>query len=179
MSCSTIKEPGPPVDDWPVSRTYLPRWRRRSGSRQSYCYQRAALRMQLLVAMAASDERVQMGEVDSIAQLVDDMQLRADEVKRLDQLLRMLLEAPPQITDLLEQLVQQMPSRRVAEAFASDLAHIAYADGHIDEREERLLRLLCGAFGIEPRTLHDASPVALADSEREELRVLLASITAA
>jgi hypothetical protein len=136
--------------------------------------------MQLLVAMAASDGKVLPVEVDKVARVIDDTRLDAESTQRLEQLLRMLLASPPTIEEVVERIAEQTPKRAVAEAFVRELIYIGRLDDVIDDREEELLRLVCGAFELHPSTLHRNQRVQpLSARERAQLDELLAAVQAA
>lgn len=140
-------------------------------------YQVAALRMQLLVAMAASDGRVLPVEVDRIARTIDDARLDPESTERLEQLLKILLDAPPTLDQVVERIVEQAPKRAVAERLVGELVYVARIDDRLEDEEEELLRLVCGALGIEPGTIHrDRMRRPLDAGERAQLAELLASV---
>lgn len=139
----------------------------------------AALRLQLLVAMAASDGRVQPVEIDPIAATLDEPGLDVEEAERLAQLLRMLLEAPPLLADVIDRIAVYTPGRAVAEAFVRELVQLAQADDRLDKREEELLRIVCGALGLEPSSVRGGRGRPLDAAERAQLAELLAGSAAA
>jgi uncharacterized membrane protein YebE (DUF533 family) len=153
-------------------------WRQRATSKGGeHEYQVAALRLQLLVAMAASDGKVQTVEVDRVAQTIDHAQLDEEHTKRLEQLLRMLLDAPPSLEQLVERITERNPKRHVAETLVRELVHVAKADDYLDDSEEALLRLVCGALRLEPSTLSGGRGPSLSARERAQLDGLLAAVT--
>jgi uncharacterized membrane protein YebE (DUF533 family) len=154
---------------------YVP-WRQRPSKGGEHAYQVAALRLQLLVAMAASDGKVQTIEVDRVAQTIDDAALDEENTHRLEQLLRMLLNAPPSLEQLVERITEQAPKRQVAETLVRELVHVAKADDHLDDSEEALLRLVCGALRLEPSTLSGGRGPSLDARERAQLDALLAAV---
>jgi uncharacterized membrane protein YebE (DUF533 family) len=143
-------------------------------------YHLTALRLQLLVAMAASDGKVLPVEIDKIARVIDESRVDAESTERLEQLLRMLLNSPPTIEEVVERIADQSPKRKVAEAFVRELIYLGRLDDVIDEREEEMLRLVCGAFQLQPSTLHrDQRVQPLSARERAQLDELLAAVQAA
>lgn len=139
----------------------------------------AALRLQLLVAMAASDGKVQPVEVDKVARVIDESRLDAESTARLEQLLKIMLDSPPSIEQVIERISEQAPRRRIAEALVRELVYVGRLDDVIDDREEELLRLVCGAFRLEPTTMHrDRRGMPLTPGERAQLARLLADVAA-
>jgi tellurite resistance protein len=145
-------------------------------SRGEYDYELAALHLQMLVAMAAADNELRAVEVEELAHFVERVQLPEADRPRLEKLLRMLIDAPPELEPMLRQLMLYDEGPRVAELFVSDIARLAHADDYIDHREEALLRMVCGAFGLPPRSLHGHETRAASDAETEELRQLVHSL---
>ena len=141
-----------------------------------HAYNAAALRLQLLVAMAAIDERVQMSEVDVLADAVPGPPMSEEDQARLRGLLRLLLDAPPRIEDVVQRIARLAPKRAVAEQLAKELVHVAGADGTIDDREEELLRMVCAAMKIKPLTMrrHFSRERPLTPREQARLDELLA-----
>lgn len=155
---------------------FLTRMRGAPAPEPEHEYQVAALRMQLLVAMAASDGGVQPVEIDAVARVIDDSSFDEATSERLEQLLRILLEAPPHIEQVVGRIVEQAPNARVAEQLVQELVQLASVDDRLDEREEALLRLLCGAMQLEPSSLHRGRRAPLDARERAELDALLESV---
>jgi hypothetical protein len=88
-----------------------------------------------------------------------------------------MLDSPPAIEQVIERIAEQSPSRAVAEALVRELVYMGRLDDVIDEREEAMLRLVCGAFGLKPITLHrDELGTPLTASERRQLDELLAAV---
>jgi tellurite resistance protein len=163
--------------DGPMKRLLRRRGSTASGTVGAHDYHLAALRLQLLVAMAASDGRVLPIEVDKVAGVVDESKLDAESVERLEQLLRMLLDSPPTIEQVIGRIKEQVPQRKVAEELVRELVYVGRLDDVIDDREEDMLRLVCGAFGLQPTTLHrDRRGEPLSARERRQLDELLAAV---
>jgi hypothetical protein len=146
-----------------------------------HAYNAAALRLQLLVAMAAVDERVQMSEIDVLVESIPAGPLSELDQQRLRGLLRMLMEAPPRLEDIIEHIVVHSPRRAVSEQLAKELVYLASVDGHVDDREEELLRLVCGALRIRPLTMrrHLSRERPLTPREQARLDGLLRDAAAA
>lgn len=156
-------------------RRLLPRVQGRAAD---HAYHVAALRLQLLVAMADADAALRTAELERVARSIDDSDLHTADIERLEQLLRMLLDAPPDLDAAVARIVEGAPSGPVAEALVRELVEVARVDGHVDLREERLLRLLCGALGLEPATLYAVAPRPLDRFELAQLDELLATAVA-
>ncbi|MCW2950132.1 MAG: hypothetical protein JWN41_1145, partial [Thermoleophilia bacterium] len=109
---------------------------------------------------------------------VERVKVSDEDRARLDELLRLLIDAPPELDSMLRQLVEFDQGHGVAELLVADLASIAKVDANIDHREETLLRMVCGAFGIAPRTLHAREMRAATEVETEELRQLVHALVA-
>lgn len=141
-----------------------------------HAYHAAALRLQLLVAMAAVDDKVQVSEMQLLADAVPGPPLADEPRSRLQDLLRMLVDAPPTIEDVITRIAAHAPKRAVAEQLARELVKVAGVDGHVDDREEELLRMVCGAMGIKPLTMrrHFSRERPLTPREQARLDELLA-----
>ncbi len=144
-------------------------------------YYVAVLRLQLLVAMAAIDDRVCMGEVDFLHEAIDGRGVDREHQQRLDQLLRLLLDAPPSIEEVVKRIAGRRPRRVVAEALVQELVHLAHDDGQVHVLEEELLRLVCGALGVTPISMRRryAREVPLTPREQERLDEILRDATRA
>lgn len=140
-----------------------------------HAYNAAALRLQLLVAMAAVDDRVQVSEMTLLADAVPGPPLPDELHQRLHSLLRMLIAAPPTLESVIGKIAEQKPRRAVAEQLAKELVRVAGIDGTIDDREEELLRMVCGAMGIRPLTMrrHFSRERPLTPREQARLDALL------
>lgn len=136
-----------------------------------HAYNVAALRIQLLVAMAAVDDRMQMSEVELLADSVPGPPMTPEDQARLQRLLRVLLDAPPRLEDVIGRIAEHAPRRAVADQLARELVHLAGIDGTIDDREEELLRMICGAMKIEPLTMRRHISRERPLTPREQLRL--------
>lgn len=145
-------------------------------SKGEYDYDLAALHLQMLVAMASADNELRAIEVEELARFVERVKLPERDRPRLQDLLRLLIDSPPELDAMLRQLIEFDENPRVRELFVGDLARLAHADEYIDHREEALLRMVCGAFGLPPRSLHGDETRAASDAETEELRLLVRSL---
>ncbi len=143
-------------------------------------YYVAVLRLQLLVAMATADASVRLGEFEFLHDAVDGRGFDAEHQQRLDQLLRLLLETPPTVEDVVRRIAGRRPRRVVAEALVKELVHLAHDDGDIHVLEEELLRLVCGALGVKPISMRRkyAKDVPLTPREQERLDEILRSAAA-
>ena len=144
-------------------------------------YYIAVLRLQLLVAMAAIDDRVRMGEVEFLHEAIDGRGFDKEHQQRLDQLLRLMLEAPPSVEDVVRRIAGRRPRRVVAETLVRELVHLAHDDGEVHVLEEEMLRLVCGALGVKPISMRRkfAREVPLTPREQERLDEILRSATTA
>lgn len=142
-------------------------------------YYVAVLRLQLLVAMAAADDSVRMGEVEFLHEAIDGRGVDAEHQQRLDQLLRLMLEAPPSVEEVIKRIAGRRPRRLVAEALVKELVHLAHDDGEVHVLEEELLRLVCGALGVKPISMRRkyAREVPLTPREQERLDEILREMT--
>ncbi len=138
-------------------------------------YNAAALRLQLLVAMAAADGKVQLGEMDLLVDAIPGPPVDDDLRVRLRSLLKMLLEAPPTLEEVVTKIAAHCPKRAVAEQLVRELVRVAGNDGSIDEREEDLLRMVCAAMGLKPVTMrrHHSRTRPLTPGEQARLDALL------
>jgi tellurite resistance protein len=144
-------------------------------------YYVAVLRLQLLVAMAAVDDSVRLGEVEFLHEAIDGRGVDREHQQRLDQLLRLMLEAPPSIEDVVKRIGGRRPSRVVAETLVRELVHLAHDDGEVHVLEEEMLRLVCGALGVKPISMRRkyAREVPLTPREQERLDEILRTATTA
>lgn len=144
-------------------------------------YYVAVLRLQLLVAMAAVDESVRMGEVEFLHAAIDGRGVDHEHQQRLDQLLRLMLEAPPSIEEVVMRIAGRRPRRLVAEALVKELVHLAHDDGEVHVLEEEMLRLVCGALDVAPISMRRkyAREVPLTPREQERLDEILRSASVA
>jgi len=142
-------------------------------------YDLAALHLRLLVAMAAADDQLRAVEVEELAKFVEVVQVTPEERVRLQELLRMLVDAPPDVHELLATLIALEEGAAVAEILVNEISSIARVDDYIDHREEALLRLVCGAFGLPPRTLYTGVTRVPTADETAQLRDLVHTLVEA
>jgi tellurite resistance protein len=154
------------------------RIRAQSVARGTYDYELAALHLQLLVAMATADHELRAVEVERLAQFVGRVGVPERDRPRLEQLLCVLIDAPPKLETMLRQIIDCNEGKGVAEIFVTDLVAIAKSDDYVDHREETLLRMVCGAFGLPPETLHARAARPVTPDETEQLRSLVHAMVA-
>ena len=142
----------------------------------SVAFELAALRIHLVVGMAAADGVIHDNEVTELAELVASCDVSDAQRKYLDQLLLALLANPPEIAELLRRLVDKIDDRDVAQMLVDDLVMIAQSDDHIDPREEGMIRLVCGALELEPVSLYEPHERAVGDASAQELARLVRSL---
>lgn len=117
-------------------------------STDSYEFELIALRLRLLTAMAAADDRITELEVDALHDFVERVAPSASDRARLDDMLDELFEAPPKLDEVLDDLAGHAEHHHLGQALVMELAHLAGTDDEIDHREEFLLDLVCDAFGL-------------------------------
>jgi uncharacterized tellurite resistance protein B-like protein len=141
-------------------------------------FELAALRLHLVVGMAAADEHIHDDEVTGLAEIVDSCDVTPVQRRYLDQLLLALVANPPRFEDLLLRLVDGFHGRddALAAQLVDDLVTIAQVDGRVDPREEGMLRLVCGALEVEPVSLYEPHERAHADASASELADLVRSL---
>lgn len=132
---------------------FLERRRARQGGDDSararaYTFDLAALHLQLLVAMAGVDEEVRHVEVEAVLGFIDRASLGADDIKRLEELARSSLAAPPSLDALLGKLSKLARRPTIARLVVDDLARVAAADLREDPRETRMLELVCDTLKV-------------------------------
>ena len=136
----------------------------------------AALRLHLVAGMAAADGHVHEDEIERMHDLVacgsDEPLARA----RLESIRQGVVATPPDLQTLLRSIVDRMDRPELARVLIDDLVMMANSDGHIDPREEGLLRLVCGALEIDPVTLYDPPDQAAAQVSAAELASLVRSL---
>lgn len=139
-------------------------------------FELAALRIHLVVGMAAADDEIHHDEVTELAELVSRCPVTAHQRRYLDQLLVALVGSPPPLDELLRRLVERIDDPSLARMLVDDLVAIAQVDGRIDPREEGMLRLVCGALGLDPVSLHGPHERAGGDATASELAALVRSL---
>lgn len=139
-------------------------------------FELAALRIHLVVGMAAADDEIHDDEVTELAELVSRCDVTAHQRRYLDQLLVALVASPPQLDELLRRLVERMDGTALAHELVDDLVAIAQVDGRIDPREEAMLRLVCGALEVDPVSLYEPHERAGGDASAQDLAGLVRSL---
>ncbi len=150
----------------------------RSSIDSTGAFELAALRLHLVVGMAAADDEIHDDEVTGLADLVDSCDVTPVQRRYLDQLLLALVANPPRLDDLLRRLVDGLHDHvpELAQLLVDDLVAIAHVDGRVDPREEGMLRLVCGALEVEPVSLYEPHERAGADASASELAELVSSL---
>lgn len=139
-------------------------------------FELAALRIHLVVGMAAADDEIHDDEVTELAELVSRCPVTAHQRRYLGQLLVALVASPPPLEDLLRRLVERIDGEPLARLLVDDLVAIAQVDGRIDPREEGMLRLVCGALGLDPVSLYEPHERAGGDASAHELAALVRTL---
>lgn len=139
-------------------------------------FELAALRIHLVVGMAAADDEIHEDEVTELAELVSRCDVTAHQRRYLDQLLVALVASPPPLEELLRRLVERIDDPALGRLLVDDLVTIAQVDGHIDPREEGMLRLVCGALQIDPVSLYEPHERAGGDASAQELARLVRTL---
>lgn len=139
-------------------------------------FELAALRLHLVVGMAAADDEIHDDEVTDLSELVTACDVNDAQRRYLDQLLLALVANPPKLDDLLRRLVEGIDDRSLAQLLVDDLVQVAQADGRIDPREEGMLRLVCGALELDPISLYEPHERAAGDASAADLARLVRSL---
>ena len=142
----------------------------------SVSFELAALRLHLVVGMAAADDQIHDDEVSGLADLVSTIDVTDAQRQYLNQLLLALIASPPALEDLLRRLVDRIEDRELAQLLVDDLVMIAQSDDHIDPREEGMLRLVCGALELDPVSLYEPHERAVGDASAADLARLVRSL---
>ncbi len=142
----------------------------------SVAFELAALRLHLVVGMAAADDQIHDDEVTGLSELVANCDVNDAQRTFLEQLLLALVANPPKLEDLLRRLVDRIEDPALARLLVDDLVLIAQSDDHIDPREEGMLRLVCGALELEPVSLYEPHERAAGDASAEDLARLVRSL---
>jgi hypothetical protein len=100
----------------------------------------AELRLALLVAMAAIDERMPLSELDLLHQAVEALALDPGHGARLEQQLVDLLDDPPSITRACHLVASAPHAMQHARTIRHDLLRMALSDGVVHEQELELQR---------------------------------------
>ncbi|MCB0880549.1 MAG: TerB family tellurite resistance protein [Thermoleophilia bacterium] len=139
-------------------------------------FELAALRLHLVVGMAAADDEIHDEEITGLAELVQQCDVTPPQRRYLDQLLLALVANPPKLEDLLRRLIETIEDPSLAQLLVDDLVAIAQSDGRIDPREEGMLRLVCGALEIDPVSLYEPHERAAGDASAADLARLVRSL---
>ncbi len=142
----------------------------------SVAFELAALRLHLVVGMAAADDEIHDDEVTGLAELVGDCEVTPAQRRYLDQLLLALVANPPKLDELLRRLVEGVEEPALSQLLVDDLVEIAQRDGRIDPREEGMLRLVCGALEIDPVSLYEPHERAAGDANAADLARLVRNL---
>ena len=142
----------------------------------SVAFELAALRLHLVVGMAAADDVIHDDEITGLSELVAACDVSDAQRRYLDQLLLALVANPPKLEDLLRRLVDRIEDRALAQLLVDDLVLIAQSDDHIDPREEGMLRLVCGALELDPVSLYEPHERAAGDASAADLAALVRSL---
>lgn len=142
----------------------------------SVAFELAALRIHLVVGMAAADDQIHDSEVSELAELVARCDVTDAQRRYLDQLLLALIAQPPQLEELLRRLVERIDDPALGQLLVDDLVIIAQSDEHIDPREEGMLRLVCGALELDPVSLYEPHERAASDASAADLARLVRSL---
>jgi tellurite resistance protein len=139
-------------------------------------FELAALRLHLVVGMAAADDEIHEDEAAGLAGLVADCDVTDTQRRYLDQLLHALVADPPKLDELLRRLVDRIEDPSLARLLVDDLVAVARSDGRVDPREEGMLRLVCGALEIDPVSLYDTHERAAGDASAADLARLVRNL---
>jgi len=139
-------------------------------------FELAALRLHLVVGMAAADGQMHEDEVAGLGRLVAQCDVSNVQRRYLDKLLVSLVDDPPELEQLLRQIVDHIDDPALAQLLVDDLVTIARVDDVIDPREEGLLRLVCGALEIDPVSLYEPHERAGGDASAADLAALVRSL---
>lgn len=142
----------------------------------SVAFELAALRIHLVVGMAAADGEIHDSEISELAELVARCEVTDAQRQYLDQLLLALIATPPELEDLLRRLVDRIDDRALGQMLVDDLVVIAQSDDVIDPREEGMLRLVCGALELDPVSLYEPHERAAGDASAADLARLVRSL---
>jgi uncharacterized tellurite resistance protein B-like protein len=139
-------------------------------------FELAALRLHLVVGMVAADDEMNVDEVKGLTEFVAGCATTDTQHRYLDQLLLALVASPPKLDDLLRRLIDRIDDPALAQLLVDDLVAIARLDDHIDPREEGMLRLVCGALGIDPVSLYEPHERAAGDASAADLARLVRAL---
>lgn len=142
----------------------------------SVAFELAALRLHLVVGMAAADDVIHDDEITGLSAIVANCDVTDEQRRYLEQLLLALVNEPPLLDDLLRRIVDRIDDPALAQLLVDDLVLIAQSDDHIDPREEGLLRLVCGALEIDPVSLYEPHERAAGDASAADLARLVRSL---
>jgi tellurite resistance protein len=142
----------------------------------SISFELAALRLHLVVGMAAADDEIHDDEIVGMTDFVAACTVTDAQRRYLEQLLLALVADPPRLDDLLRRLVDRIADRTLARELVDDLVVIARSDGHVDPREEGMLRLVCGALELDPVSLYDTHERAAGDVHAADLARLVRNL---
>jgi tellurite resistance protein len=136
-------------------------------------FELAALRLHLAIGMAAADDHLHSNELAAIHELVNHCHVTAQDRSRLRKMTQRLLAQPPDLDSLLRSIIEHADKPGLAQLLIDDVIAVAHIDDMVDPREEGLLRLVCGALGVDPASLYAPEQRAAADVSAEELAQLV------
>lgn len=124
----------------------------------------ADLQLRLLVAMAACDDYISPLESQQISDYIRRNATSDREEERMRDLLKQLLDHPPRVEDLLDELSHHAEQAHFRHMLTAELADVAFSDDVVDHREQFLLDLVCDVLGVDAHPLRDhADPTAKYD----------------
>lgn len=139
-------------------------------------FELAALRLHLVVGMAAADDVIHDDEISGLSELVAGCDVSDAQRRYLEQLLLALVSNPPKLDELLRRLVDRIDDPALAQLLVDDLVLIAQSDDHVDPREEGMLRLVCGALELDPVSLYEPHERAAGDVSAADLARLVRNL---
>lgn len=110
----------------------------------------AAVRLQLLVAMATVDGRMPICELDMLHNSVEALAIDRQHRVELEELLFDLLDDPPSIGRAARLAAEEAVAREHASTIVKDLLRMALSDGMVQEAERALLTRVQQAFSAAP-----------------------------
>lgn len=108
----------------------------------------ARLQLQLLVAMAVIDGRIDDSEYAQVEDFIERAAGSDREHRELHRLFARLVDDPPDLDDVLTEVARHAGKERVAQRMLDELVVVAEADYVLDHREGFLLDLVHDAFEL-------------------------------
>lgn len=120
----------------------------------------ARLQLELLMAMATIDGRIDGSEYEQMENFIERASASDREHRELHRLLEELHDRPPDLEHVLAEVERHAGKDGVARRMVQELSVLAEADHVLDHRETYLLDLVHDAFDLPPQAEDTADELA-------------------